>query len=377
MAEVVGVVASIAGVLTFAVQLSKTLYDFGDAVNSAKEDSVRIARNIKYYAAVLELLRERLEADAPIYSRKALDLTEQLSKDSHELFDAIRELIPGDPPWDGPKWRRVVNQNIPWAFRKARARLLEGQLEYVKSTLTLMMSAVYAGKMGYQSARQLARIETALYEQFNAHEKLPALQEMVNEEENSIRDSGESYQGPPNIGTLTIRNQPVLSEFEDTYRQSDLPYEEKATRLREESSQWLSRMTKEWYHEPEAVGQLIESRPQESHSDSSRESFWEEIKKSKAQCEEGLVKLKAQYEEELTKLKAQYEELLTIWKAHYVEREAVFERTIVEHAKELEKIRTDDMKWREANAKRHAAQLREIEMKYRTRMMEEHMQARR
>jgi hypothetical protein len=47
--EAVGVVASILGISAFALELSKTLYDFGDAVKSASEETHKIARHIKLY----------------------------------------------------------------------------------------------------------------------------------------------------------------------------------------------------------------------------------------------------------------------------------------------------------------------------------------
>jgi hypothetical protein len=162
--EAVSVIASILGISSFAIELTTTLYEFGDAVTSAKEQTGRIAQNISNYSTVLELLQERLEADGPIYSQKALHIVEQLSQQSQELFDAIRKLIPWSPPWTGPKWR----QKIPWALRKTKADLLVGQLEYLKSTLSLLLDVVYAGKQTYVSSsddkRQTARAEAALYE---------------------------------------------------------------------------------------------------------------------------------------------------------------------------------------------------------------------
>lgn len=61
--EAAGVVASIFGITSFALELSKTLYDFGDAVSSAKEETDDIANNISGYSGVLDFWQESLQND--------------------------------------------------------------------------------------------------------------------------------------------------------------------------------------------------------------------------------------------------------------------------------------------------------------------------
>ena len=54
--EAVGIVASIFGISSFVLGLTKILYEFGDTVTSAKEEAHRVARNISNYSGVLDLL---------------------------------------------------------------------------------------------------------------------------------------------------------------------------------------------------------------------------------------------------------------------------------------------------------------------------------
>lgn len=89
MAEV-GLVASLIGIAAFGVRLTTTLYQFGTTASSARDQTDFIARNLRLYSDVLELLAQRIDDDEPIYSAKALDLVDEIYHQSHDLSIALK-----------------------------------------------------------------------------------------------------------------------------------------------------------------------------------------------------------------------------------------------------------------------------------------------
>ncbi len=90
MAEIA---ASLIGIVTFSVQVTKGLYEFGTTAASAKQQSDYVARHISLYSNVLDMLIERLQEEAAagteIISPKAIHLAEQLHSQSFDLFTQI------------------------------------------------------------------------------------------------------------------------------------------------------------------------------------------------------------------------------------------------------------------------------------------------
>lgn len=131
MAEAASLVASILGISSFAIRLTKNLYEFGSAVSSARSQIDRIARNISNYALVLDLLAERLADDAPVHSEKALKLVHDLRDQSNELLYDINDLLPR--PRSGRRRVSLTNRLV-WDLKKSKVDLLVGELEYLKTS---------------------------------------------------------------------------------------------------------------------------------------------------------------------------------------------------------------------------------------------------
>ena len=138
MAEL-GIAASLVGVTSAAISLTKTLYEFGATASSAKDHVDRIAKNVSFYGDVLELLIEQFEDDRPIHSRKASKLIEKIHDHSHDLFDHIRGLIPRD--------RMTFVQKLAWNFKKTKVDLLVGELENLKSTVNLIAQVLSTARL--------------------------------------------------------------------------------------------------------------------------------------------------------------------------------------------------------------------------------------
>jgi hypothetical protein len=138
----VEVAASIIGISTFGIKLTLTLYEFGSTTSSAKQQTDHIAKHVTLYSNVLELRAERLESDAPIISDVAIDLVEELYDQSDELFNKIRALIPRKDNRDELSFL----QKIGWNFKKPKVDLLVGELDYLKSTVQLLVTVIFTGR---------------------------------------------------------------------------------------------------------------------------------------------------------------------------------------------------------------------------------------
>lgn len=139
MAEVVGLTASLIGIASLGVSLTRALYDFGTTASHAREEIDYISNNVSDYADVLELLVEQLEHDRPIHSKKAVRLAERLYDRSHQLFSRIRNLIP-----DRRRTRDHIGflERISWNFKKTRVDHLVGELESLKRTVQLLVQVL-------------------------------------------------------------------------------------------------------------------------------------------------------------------------------------------------------------------------------------------
>ncbi|OAL25863.1 hypothetical protein AYO20_10325 [Fonsecaea nubica] len=174
MAEI-GLVASLLGISTFAIQLTTVLYNFGSTASSAREQTDYVARHVTLYSDVLEILAQRIDDDEPIHSRQALDLVNDIYGHSRDLFDKIRDLLP-----DRADKVSFVDK-IKWNFKKTKVDLLVSEIQYLKSTVNLLVSVLYAGrtirrhkrkkkskKAAQDAMAQFARAQTAIVEQVNA-----------------------------------------------------------------------------------------------------------------------------------------------------------------------------------------------------------------
>jgi hypothetical protein len=109
--------------------------------SAASEETKYIARNITLYATVLEVLCDRVEDEDPLFSAKAYALVEELGEQSYQLFYKIRDPLPG-----GEKDDLTFFEKIKWNFRKSKVEFLVGELDYLKSTVHLLVTVLFAGK---------------------------------------------------------------------------------------------------------------------------------------------------------------------------------------------------------------------------------------
>jgi hypothetical protein len=118
------------------VALTKVLYNFGATASSAGEQTDFIGKNISLYCRVLKTLGQHLKARQPDHTEEALDVAYEIQEQTNNLFEKIRRLLPtSDRDGSG----LTLKQKILWNFRKSRVDYLVGQLEYLKSTVNLLL----------------------------------------------------------------------------------------------------------------------------------------------------------------------------------------------------------------------------------------------
>ena len=142
MAEAAAV-ATIFGIASFGIQLTQTLYNFGSNVSSAREDASYIARHVDLYSNVLDILTERIDGEEPILSDAAFDLIDELKYQSNELFNKIEQSLPS--PKEGRDDISFL-QKVKWNFTKSRVALLVGELDYLRSTVHLLVTIIFTGR---------------------------------------------------------------------------------------------------------------------------------------------------------------------------------------------------------------------------------------
>jgi hypothetical protein len=119
------------------IALTKALYNFGATISSAGEQTDFIGKNITLYCRVLKTLGQQLKVKQPDHTTEALDLAEELQEQSVCLFQKIQKLLPTP---EGDRSGLSLKQRILWNFRRNRVDYLVGQLEYLKSTVNLLLN---------------------------------------------------------------------------------------------------------------------------------------------------------------------------------------------------------------------------------------------
>ena len=215
MAEV-GLVASLLGIASFGIQLTTTLYKVGSTASCARDQTDYVARHITLYSDILELLAQKIDDDEPIHSRKALDLVGEIYDQSCDLFDKIEDLLPDRAD------KLSFLEKIKWNFKKPKVDLLVTEIEYLKSTVNLLIGVLYAGKKirtckrkkqsetAQKSAQaQYARAQNAIVEQVNATATKEKMQAKVEEDErNASKEAAD--QNIHRVSSAVIKHTPQI-----------------------------------------------------------------------------------------------------------------------------------------------------------------------
>jgi hypothetical protein len=143
------VTASVVGVAGAGIQLATTLYAFSDSVLKADKSVRVIADDVALTSQVLSELGILLRTDSAerLVSLSALETADKTVKGCQECFQELNEAVEKLLGKDKGKERDLsggmsVWNRIKWPLLEPKMRLLQANLERLKSTLLLMLQVI-------------------------------------------------------------------------------------------------------------------------------------------------------------------------------------------------------------------------------------------
>ena len=145
-------IASIVGIAGVGIKLAKTLYQVGYKTASANHNINRIATNVSLFASMLKHVGSVLDDAHSLHTPEAVEMVKQIVKECESNFQDITDIIVlardkseghKDPPLaNGSKRRISMIARAKWYFEGPRAEYLLAQLEYLKSTLSVLLQTL-------------------------------------------------------------------------------------------------------------------------------------------------------------------------------------------------------------------------------------------
>lgn len=125
-------------------------------------------------------------------------------------------------------------QRIKWTYSKARVELLVAEIEYLKSTVNLLVSVLYTGKTirSYRKQKaskvhvddielQRVKVQNAIVEQINATDSKAELQAKAEKEERAALQAGSHNPSQPisiaRIQGSALSRDLVITQFRDSF----------------------------------------------------------------------------------------------------------------------------------------------------------------
>lgn len=157
MAEAFRLAASVNGVACLGVSLSKHLYNFSSQTIGLEANNkvARIATNITLFATLLKHVAAVMQDSGSLASTEATETVKHIVRECEALFQQIRHLteLPGMNPssqkGDSPGFKRSVSfrRNIKIYFEQPKIDALLSQLEYLKTTLSVLIQTLHLAAM--------------------------------------------------------------------------------------------------------------------------------------------------------------------------------------------------------------------------------------
>jgi len=151
MAEL-GIIASILGVAQVGVYLSQKLYAVGSSAAAAPHNIHRVATNVTLFAGLLKHVANVLEGSRKLISCEAEDLVRRVVGECEVLFKEIEGMLGSageedvksgtEKPLGRSKRRLSVLRRVKWRFEQPRADWMMAQLEYLKTTLSVLIQTL-------------------------------------------------------------------------------------------------------------------------------------------------------------------------------------------------------------------------------------------
>ena len=152
MAEV-ALLGSIVQIADVGIRLSLRLYAFGETVASADQTILAISKDISLTSAVLKELSSVFgNQSEKIHSQNAVGTAESVVKECSAVFHEIENMLLSKVPSlhsnAAEKRSRATTllERLRWPTIKEKIKLLNCNLDRMKSTLTLMLNVIIYAK---------------------------------------------------------------------------------------------------------------------------------------------------------------------------------------------------------------------------------------
>ena len=121
--------ASIAGVVTAGIQVSKSIYDLVSTTRSTPKEVSDVARGVSDLSIILRELRRALDEGRALYRRKLLRRFSSAIRRIGRIHEQIREMIVGVEGF----------ASLKWLFRRAKTTHLLYQIESHKTGINMIL----------------------------------------------------------------------------------------------------------------------------------------------------------------------------------------------------------------------------------------------
>ena len=136
--------AGIIGLTSFAHRIVRSLYETGSTFAAASKQTKRIARNIKNFADVLDMLNDVIEKDESLMSKKAYTHVSDIIDQSYDLFREIEQCLPS------PRALREdlkLGEKLKWVFQKSTVEAHVKEIESLKTNVGALQGVLCFGSL--------------------------------------------------------------------------------------------------------------------------------------------------------------------------------------------------------------------------------------
>ncbi|KAM7205110.1 hypothetical protein V8F20_003247 [Naviculisporaceae sp. PSN 640] len=136
MAEVLGLVASVIQVAAAGLQLSKTISDYGSAVQGSEKRLKGLDKDIYFTSGIISELATLLKDQRvqSLVSQRSIELTREIVAEFEGMFEAIEDVIEAIRGDSLGKWKIY--------FRESKIKLLLSNLDRLKGNLQLLIGVI-------------------------------------------------------------------------------------------------------------------------------------------------------------------------------------------------------------------------------------------
>jgi hypothetical protein len=145
MAEAIGAIASIFGIIGAGAKLAIVLFDFASGLGSSGSEVRAIAVDISLFCSVLQQLERTLaRAKDRRYSISAIETTQKILDHCQFVFSEIDGIVSGLQKHNSGTGEISVDfkARVKWMFKKSKVQVHRATLESCKITLHLMLTTL-------------------------------------------------------------------------------------------------------------------------------------------------------------------------------------------------------------------------------------------